>query len=296
VAWRLLGGLLLACAATAYAADRLSAATLQERYVSLQQQFARNPFGRPLHLDSKQSEGELTGAIDAVIAHPFATVSAALDRTESWCDILILHLNVKNCHASRGPSGSALTVHIGTKYTQALDAAYQVDFDFRVVARSADLLHLLLRADRGPLGTHNYQILFAATPLDDARTFVHMSYSYEYGLMARMAMQTYLATLGRHKVGFSVIDARSGRRPVYVGGVRGVVERNTMRYYLAIVAYLDSLGAPSRDQVERRLRAWFAAVERYPLQLHELDEQEYLFMKRREISHLQSQVARRESG
>jgi hypothetical protein len=289
-------GLLLACTSVAHTADRFSGATLRERYVSLQQQLARNPFGRPLHLDSNQSEDELKGMIDAVIDHPFATVSAALDATEHWCDILILHLNVKNCHAARSSSGSALTVHIGTKYAQSLDAAYQVNFDFRVIAQTADFLHLLLRADRGPLGTRNYQILLAATPLDNARTFIHMSYSYDYGLMARLAMQAYLATIGRHKVGFSVIDPQPGRRPVYVGGVRGVVERNTMRYYLAILAYLDHLGAPPRQQVERRLRAWFAAVERYPRQLHELDENEYLFMKRREVRQLQSQVTRREAG
>jgi hypothetical protein len=30
-------------------------------------------------------------------------------------------------------------------------------------------------------------------------------------------------------------------QPDYIGGVRGLVERNTMRYYLAIDAYLSTL-------------------------------------------------------
>ena len=29
------------------------------------------------------------------------------------------------------------------------------------------------------------------------------------------------------------------RRPVHVGGMRGVMERNTMRYFLATEAYRD---------------------------------------------------------
>ena len=29
---------------------------------------------------------------------------------------------------------------------------------------------------------------------------------------------------------------------------------------------------------------WFAAIERYPLQLHELERDEYLSMKRRELA------------
>lgn len=47
-----------------------------------------------------------------------------------------------------------------------------------------------------------------------------------------------------------------------------MIERNTMRYYLAIEAYLGAYTLPAAEQPERRLRDWFAAVERYPRQLH----------------------------
>jgi hypothetical protein len=62
-----------------------------------------------------------------------------------------------------------------------------------------------------------------------------------------------------------------------------VIERNTMRYYLAIDAYLGTFGQPAHEQLERRLRDWFAATEQYAVQLHELDEREYLEMKRAEL-------------
>jgi hypothetical protein len=61
-----------------------------------------------------------------------------------------------------------------------------------------------------------------------------------------------------------------------------VVERNTMRYYLAIEAFLGALAAPPQARFEKRLRDWFAAAERYPRQLHEMEQGEYLDMKRKE--------------
>src|SRR5262249_8515036 len=125
------------------------------------------------------------------------------------------------------------------------------------------------------------RIALEAAPVEGGRTFLHFSYSYGFGTMSRMAMSTYLATAGADKVGFS--KDGEGR---YVGGVRGVVERNTMRYFLAIDAFLDTLTAPPDARIEKRLREWFAATERYPRQLHEMDADEYLAMKRREYSRL----------
>jgi len=55
------------------------------------------------------------------------------------------------------------------------------------------------------------------------------------------------------------------------------VERNTMRYYLAIDDYV---AAPAPSQLEQRLNTWFDATERYPRQLHEMEKPDYLAMKR----------------
>jgi hypothetical protein len=95
-------------------------------------------------------------------------------------------------------------------------------------------------------------------------------------------MQGYLATIGRDKVGFTIVGHTTAGQPEYGGGTRGVVERNTMRYYLAIEAYLAALSAPPAEQLEKRLAIWYASVERYPAQLHELERDEYLAMKRKE--------------
>jgi hypothetical protein len=70
--------------------------------------------------------------------------------------------------------------------------------------------------------------------------------------------------------------------------MRGVVERNTMRYYLAIDAYLDSLALPGKEQVGSRLAQWFASTELYRRQLHELDRDDYLVMKNQEYTRMKS--------
>ena len=93
-------------------------------------------------------------------------------------------------------------------------------------------------------------------------------------------MKTYLATVGRDKVGFTVVGVGADGEPRYVGGTRGAVERNTMRYYLAIEAFLGTLAFPPELRSEKCFLAWFAAIERYPRQLREIGLADYLVTKR----------------
>src|SRR5262249_50044516 len=120
------------------------------------------------------------------------------------------------------------------------------------------------------------------------QTFLHFTYSYAYGLAGRIAMNTYLATTGRGKVGFTIVGTDPDGQPEYIRRVRGLVERNTMRYYLAIAAYLSALTAPPGEQLDRRLQLWFDAVERFPRQLHEVDRAAYLDMKHHEYARQQA--------
>jgi hypothetical protein len=101
-------------------------------------------------------------------------------------------------------------------------------------------------------------------------------------MAGRLAMKTYLATIGSGKVGFTQTGRQPNGEPEHIGGMRGVVERNTMRYYLAIDAYLGALAAPPRQQLQTRLNGWFSATEQYPRQLREVDRTAYFDMKRSE--------------
>src|ERR1700750_1468677 len=68
--------LMLAHVAPAYADG---AADMRDKYQSLAQQFAHNPFHRSLSLDSSESQSALKGDIYAVLDYPFATVNGALN-------------------------------------------------------------------------------------------------------------------------------------------------------------------------------------------------------------------------
>ena len=265
-------------------ASAQDADALRARQAALGEQLANNQFGRPLVLVSTEASGNLKGDVYAIVKQPFSVVGPALQGTDHWCDILILHLNVKGC-ASRGTGAtSTLSLAVGRKFDQPLDDTRKVDFSYRLATSTATYLQVLLNADVGPLDTKNYRIVLEAIPIDAHSSFVHMSYSYSYGLAARIAMQGYLATLGRDKVGFSIVERKSDGTPVYVGDFRGVIERNAMRYYLAIDAYLSAYALPPAEQPEKRIREWITNVERYPRQLHEMDRDEYLMMKRKELA------------
>jgi hypothetical protein len=256
-----------------------SAASLRAKYTELQPRLNDNQFQKPLYLESSESAGKaVVGDVYAVLDHSFATAAPALSDAGNWCDILLLPANTKYCHASAGGQGSVLDVRIGRKPDQPVEQAYQLKFSHLVAARSAHYMKVVLSADQGPLGTRNYRIVLDAVPVEKDRTFMHLTYSYETGAMGRMAMQMYLGTAGKNKIGFTV-TGQDGGRPEYVGGMRGVVERNSMRYYLAIEAFLGSLSAPQEARLDKRLRDWYAATERYPRQLHEMDQARYLELK-----------------
>jgi hypothetical protein len=276
------GAVLALCLVATSAALAQDASTLRARQAALQDKFANNQFGRPLVLESTETSGTLKGDVYAIVDHPFAMVQQALQSPEHWCDILILHLNVKRCKAT-GTTPKMLNLAVGRKFDQPVEDAYQLNFAYRMASSTADYLQVQLSADEGPLSTKDYRIVVEAVPIDPKRTVIHMSYSYGYGFAARVAMQTYLATLGSQKVGFTVLDKKPDGKPVYQAGVLGLLERNTMRYYLAIDAYLSAYALPAAEQPERRIREWYASTERYAEQLHEMDQNDYLEMKRKEM-------------
>ncbi|MES2978919.1 MAG: hypothetical protein V4731_10885 [Pseudomonadota bacterium] len=261
---------------------------LLAKHTALAAQLGRNAYGRPLVIDSTEGPTSVIGNAYAVIDAPFATVNAALKSPAHWCDVMILHLNTKLCQSRTARGQPELAVKIGKKLGLALGDAYSLNFNFSLDASTPTYLNVKLASPSGPLGTHDYRIQLQATPLANGKTFVHLGYSYGYNMASRLAMQAYLATVASDKVGFSRIDTASSRGPGLVRGLRGVTERNTMRYYLAIEAYMASLQSPQQEQLERRLEAWFDATEQFPLQLREVDKPTYLALKRQEVQRQQS--------
>jgi hypothetical protein len=248
---------------------------------------AHNEFGRPLALESHEAKQQVSGDVYAVIDSPFAVVSKAFASPRTWCDVLILHLNTKYCRAGAGADANHLSVRIGRKHAQDLDDAFALQFDFRLAAARPSYLAARVTSPTGPLGSRDYRIELTAMPLAAGKSFMRLHYSYAFGGTARLATKAYLATEGSGKVGFTRVAGEDGK-PDYVRGMRGAVERNTMRYYLAVESYLGSLAQPPGRQFTSRIEHWFDATEQYRLQLHEIDRADYLSMKQSEYARQQA--------
>jgi hypothetical protein len=272
---RLSLALLLCCSAGLASAQTVvgSAAELRARHESLQPQLRDNAFQKPLHLVSSEAKDGVSGDVFAIVDAAFDKAAPALAQAEGWCEILLLQFNVKQCRVA----GNVLEVRIGRTPDQPAEQAFKVDFNYQVATRSQDYLQVRLNADKGPVSTRDYRIVLEAAPLPDGRSFVHLFYAYRFGVTGKIAMQAYLGGSGADKVGFT--PTAGGQ---LVGGMRGVIERNTMRYFIAIESLLGAVDTPPPGRFELAARAFFAGTERYKRQLHEMDEAKYLALKRKD--------------
>lgn len=273
----------MACNAQA-ALDAGSASAMRELHRRFSEQLANSPLHRPIYLDSAETDGGLQGDVYAVVDHSLEDVRRALERSSQWCEMLVLHINNRRCRVARGPSGDVLTLSVVPRWDKPIDQAFELSFVHRVAHSTRDYLLVDLSAESGPMGTSRYRVLLEAVPLGEQQTFLHFAYAYDHNMMARLATMAYLATFGSDKVGFTMVGKSADGTAEYIKGLRGLVERNAMRYFLALDAYLDGLAAAPAERADRRLHRWFDSVEKYPTQLHEIDLATYLGIKREDAS------------
>jgi hypothetical protein len=279
----LLGLLVLTAAVPPGAAGAQADAqqALLAKYPPLAEKLRKNQFGAPIYLQSTEAGGSSRVDLYGIIDHPFAAVEEALQSPPNWCDITPLHINIKACTYRKIGERWQLTLYSGRKFYQSPSEGFPLELTFRTLSLTPQFLDVALSAKQGPLRTRDHRMTLEAAPLDAVRSFVHFSYRYSYGAMARMAMKTYLNTLGRDKVGFSTTPGKGGKY-YYIDGERGAIERNAVRYYLAVESYLDSLNYPEPRRFEHRLNEWYDLTAKYPRQLKEDEKGEYLAMKKKE--------------
>lgn len=273
----LTAALAAACVAWApSAAAQDGAAALRATHDKLAPELANSPLGRPTVLRSTETGNVLKGEVHGVLEQPLAQVSAALDKPGRWCDMLMLHLNNRACRVDEAKQ--TLTLSIVRSYDGALDQAFELTFNVHITSATPDYFDAKLTSGQGPFGTRNYLISLQGIPLENGTSFIHFSYAYEQSGATRTAVRTYLATLGRGKVGFTPVGKQPSGEPELIGGALGLIERNAMRYFLAVEAYTK---AP--EDVEKRLALWHAATQKYPRQLNDVSEAEYLKYKRMDL-------------
>jgi hypothetical protein len=267
---------------------------LFQTYQNIEKKLFKHPSSLPIYIESCDENSALEGAVYSIIPYSFSEIKGILINPANWCDISLLHLNIKACTFLDSKDIKKLTVYSGRKFYQPPEDAYILEYQFRVMHNQSNYFHIVLSSDSGPLDTSNYRIELEAIPIESNRTtFIRFFYTYKYGLITQSAMEAYFATLGRNKIGFSIIDKDDKCNPIYVHGTRGAIERNALRYYFAISAYLDSLKYPKKDRFEKRIHAWYALTDQYKSQLFELSQKDYVRYKKHELQNqikLQKQI------
>lgn len=271
-----------ACPASAVEKPRQGEDILLDTYHRNMGRLETNSFGVPLCLESFERNDRVHVDVYGIFGYSFSSVVNVLKVPANWCDIVSLPPNVKACTYRELPGTWLLTFYIGRKFYQPPENARQVIYHYRNVAQQQGYLDIILSADEGPFGTKDHRMRLEALPLEGGKTFVHVSYEYSDSVALRLAEKAYFATLGWGKIGFTVTGADRKGNPVYIGGPRGAIERNAVRYYLAIQSFMDALSYPEESRFSMRTIKWYDLTDRYRKQLFDLDKKDYLTFKTKE--------------
>ena len=258
-----------------------SAQDLLQRYEAMHQQLASSVLGVPAAISSFEQDDQLHGEVYALLEKPFGSLQPHMVQTAQWCQMILLHLNISACTREQTSGQDWITFYSGGKTNLLLEKAYPLRFHFQVSDAGPAHMQVLLSAEKGPFGTRDYRISLSAIPVAQG-SFIRMSYSFRSSTASRLGTSLYLATAGRGKIGFTRLDNADQGGPQYIGGTRGIAERNAVRYYFALQAHMESLDLPAGQRFAQASARWFDLTERYPAQLHEIERQDYLATKKLE--------------
>ena len=273
-----MAALLLAAGTAAAVTTRQGEDDLLATYQRNKARLASTGFGLPLFLESVERDDRVHVDVYGIFDYRFSSVVNMLKVPANWCDIVSLHQNVKACTHRELPDPQ-LTFYVGKKTYQSPEDVRQVIYQYRIVAQQERYLDIVLTAAAGPFGTKGHKMRFEALPLNGGKTFVHVSYEYRDSVALRLAAKVYFATFGLRKLGFTVIAKDRSGNPVYIGGPRGSIERNAVRYYLAVQAFMNTVSYPEEKRFDKRIVEWYDLTDGYRKQLFELEKENYLRIK-----------------
>lgn len=250
-----------------------------------------------LRIQSHEQGRRLRVNVYGFVDYPYSQVADVLVSPAAMCGFLILNMNVKACTYSQGERRVNMTIYVAGKKYAPLYRTMKIEPHFELQERNSKYLKVLMTSPRGRWGIKEYSVLVEASPYAN-KTLVRFSSNYETSRLNKAATSMYLKTFARKKVGFTVVGRNQSGQPEYVRGMQGVIERNAVRSYLALQAYLETASVPPSQRLESRLRLWFGLTDVYSRQLHEMDRQSYLNNKKREYQNqlrLQQQLSIRTS-
>jgi len=253
---------------------------LAEKYFEIKNQTIPLLEGRPLHVRSQIKGNRLQADVFAIKQQTVEELFDVLSVAKNWCQFVTLHLNIKAC-TYQSDKQAILTFYAGRKFYQSAEDAFALQYQFQIKEKAKDYFKLLLSADEGPFSTSDYQIVVEVKSMED-KSIVHFSLAYSSSLTSRMGTSVYLSTIGSDKKGFSQRINERGQSE-FIQGTEGIIERNVMRYFLALNIYLKAVTADTKS-TQKLASDWYDESEKYSLQLHELEKKDYMSNKAREFS------------
>ena len=270
---------------TAFAQDVPSYADIEENRYALIEWLATDQSGVEFYTKSVPFEGGAETSIALIVdAIDIKEASANLNGPEAWCELLFLHFNVKACVYGNSKDGQWIKLYMGRKFYQNPKGGKQIELEFNSGTSDGGVSWVTLTADEGPFNTSDYYIgLFAIEAKNGI--YIQIRSSQKAGGAATSAMDLYFSTLGKNKVGFSVVGTDRYGKPKFSGGAQAALERNVVRYLLAARTYMQTRTETGFDGMRTRTRLWYDATENYAEQLHEVERDDYLRDKEKEYRH-----------
>jgi hypothetical protein len=253
--------------------------SLINKYHTIGKKLDKNSGPVAFYIESSVSKNASRVDIYGTINYPFGLMKNEFLVPTNWCDIVLPHPDIRACtYKKTNDAMWLLNIYRVDKFSKPLKDAYQIKFIYRVSELQPEYFNIVLTAQEGPSHTRDHQFGLEAIPIEENMTFIHLRYSFGYSAWGYFLMKIF----GGGRVGFSVIGTDREGNPVYVGGLRGAVERDVACYYLAILAYVDTLKMPAEQRFEKRVSKWYDLAALYKKQLLEMQEGEYLSYKRQD--------------
>lgn len=125
-----------------------------------------------------------------------------------------------------------------------------------------------LRADRAAMGVRDAGLSVVARQ-GGTGVELELEYGLRPSIRSRLATRAYLVGEAGSRPGISYSTGSDGTRD-YVTGVRALIERNAMRYFLALLATFET------DDPASAVNAWYDMASHYKADLAEQDKEVYV--------------------
>jgi hypothetical protein len=251
--------------------------SLIDKYHNIEEGLKMGPPVLPLFVESSENSNTVYVDIYSTVNYPFSFIKDQLLIPANWCEIVLPHPDVRACTYKKTHDTSLINIYSVNKFSKPLGDAYQMKFVYHIDNLQPSYFDITLTANEGPYYTEHHQFRFEMAPLNKDTTLIHLRYSFGYSSLGYFLMKLFGG-----KIGFSVIDTDSNDNPVYVGGPRGAAERNAVRFYLAILAYMDTFEIPVEQRFEKRINQWYDLAAPYRKQLLEMEKDKYMTYKRQD--------------